>query len=189
MRLFIGIKIPDIPELSRLKKEVNSVDKISDISWVPPQNRHITLLYLGYTDESDQYLVQNCLRDISSKKSSFELRLKGINQFQKRRQKTVLWLAVEFCQTLMDLQEAIAKDLKECLQAHKFDEMPFIPHVTVARFSQRNKIQESFFQNYSETAWLQLSVNEFILYESKSSDHGLEYLPLEKYPFTIEKSL
>ena len=126
MRLFVGIELP-----WELRQRIGLLvgAGIPGARWVPSQNYHITLRFIG---EAPRYMAEEIDRALAALKApAFDLTLGGIGSFAKARRSHSLWLGVERSEKLERLQAKIESALQRCgLEAER---QRFQPHVTLAR--------------------------------------------------------
>jgi RNA 2',3'-cyclic 3'-phosphodiesterase len=181
-RCFIAIKIPldnsILKFLEFLKREFIS----SRISWVKPENMHLTLAFLGEISDQDIRETEEILEEASSKFSRIDFEIKGFGTFGNSQNPGVLWLGLNFTATLEKLKLKLDEDLKTI--GYMPDDRPFQPHLTLGRIkffnskTQLVKIQSS----YRETPFLKFSADKIILFESKLSSIGPEYFVIKDFP-------
>lgn len=149
MRCFIALDLPDrfVDELvyfsQQLKRAVAG-------RFVPPENYHVTLAFLGSIDESDSQVAINAMHDALEAlklelpedieliddyadyehEGTVSLVSDGLGKFGRSNDAT-LWLGLKKWPDVMDLAEALRSRLKEA--GLSFDEKDFLPHITVAR--------------------------------------------------------
>jgi 2'-5' RNA ligase len=177
-RLFIGIRTnPDkkFMELySSLRKELEG----ESIKWTPADNIHLTLVFLGQTDESRIPSIKEVLQHVSSDKKRFDISLRGFGVFKSLSDPKVLWAGVYPSDLLASLQGEIAGGLRE--KGFSIEEKPFSPHVTAGRI--KNIRDKDAFRiillKYHSTDIQQVHVSEVILFESITRQEGPVYKPL-----------
>ena len=126
MRLFVGLELPW--EL-RQRMAMLAGAGIPGARWVPMENYHVTLRFIG---ETPRYLAEEIDHALAALKApSFALTLGGIGTFAKGGRSQTLWLGVERCEPLERLQSKIETALQRC--GLEPERRRFQPHVTLAR--------------------------------------------------------
>ena len=127
MRLFVAVQLSE-----ELKKSITGT--LHDLkqkgvkgSYVPAKNLHLTLAFIGETDDPDQ--VKEALKGISYK--PFKLSLSEMGNFGN-----LLWVGMKGNQGL----SAAAKSVRDALDAAgiPYDRKAFTPHITIIRKSSGN---------------------------------------------------
>ncbi len=179
-RLFIAIpiKLNNLAKLSIL--EIQNQLSQNSIKWVSFDNIHLTLQFLGDTNENDIATIINILDNLQGYFTKFEVQLSGLHTFGSRDNPNVLWTKwIDNNQT-----KNLAKLLNEqisLINNIKSDEK-FIPHLTLGRIKRITNLSK-FNEIISNNANLSLgkySIDEIILFESKLKPHGPEYFALHK---------
>ena len=122
MRLFVAVQLSDEMKAS-ITGTLHELKKAGVRgSFVPTQNLHLTLAFIGETKEVET--VKNALRTVSFK--PFRLSLSELGTFDD-----LLWVGVKGNQGL----SALARDVRAALSAAGIpcDEQKFVPHVTAIR--------------------------------------------------------
>jgi len=98
---------------------------------VSPDNMHVTLKFLGDTDERCVPELLNVMKDAVKDVPPFEVRLVGTGVFPQLRNARVLWVGMEGADPL----KAIANRLEDGCDLLSFgrDRHEFSPHLTLAR--------------------------------------------------------
>ena len=125
--LFTALEIPQLVA-SRLTALQSFDEGAWDAGWVPEENFHVTLAYIGPVEEPLAADIDTELARIRS--PGFELRLKGVAAFGGKRPQ-VLYAAVERNEALLALAEkhfAVLRRLGLSVDARNYT-----PHVTLAR--------------------------------------------------------
>ncbi|GMQ85810.1 MAG: RNA 2',3'-cyclic phosphodiesterase [Acidimicrobiia bacterium] len=105
---------------------------------VPPANWHLTLRFLGATEEPQRDRVLVFLDDHAITEP-FVLGFVGLGSFPSPGRATVLWLGIG---RGSDRAAALAAVCEEAVQAAGFDpeDRPFHPHVTLSRIRPRKDV-------------------------------------------------
>jgi len=125
MRLFIGLALPETLT-ARLTAMMTG---LPGARWVPPENLHLTLRFIGEQDEREAAIVDEALTQIS--KPPFDLSVNGVGVFAHRRGPEAVWLGVAATPPLNDLQGAVERASVRAGLAP--EERRFRPHITLAR--------------------------------------------------------
>lgn len=129
MRTFIALELPD-----EFRGEVAAVSRIlaqcCQGHFLPYENLHLTLAFLGDIDEAESSLAIAALEEACRGMGPVPLESDGLGKFGRPRDAT-LWLGLRQGPELMGL----ASDVREQLSARglAFDGKPFLPHITLAR--------------------------------------------------------
>ncbi|MBI4668730.1 MAG: RNA 2',3'-cyclic phosphodiesterase [Elusimicrobia bacterium] len=135
MRLFFAIEIP--AELRRktagLCEEIKQGCPGLQAKWVPPQNMHITAVFLGEVDEARLEDLKNAARHALEGFPAFPAALNNLGVFPSRHSPRVLWIGLgegkkELTETAVRLGQALEKT------GIVFDKREPSPHLTIARF-------------------------------------------------------
>lgn len=172
-RLFFGLELPDA-----LKARLLSVQQpLEGARWQQPEQLHLTLMFLGSVQESQLGLVQSAAKSLPVK--PFNLSLLGLGCFGEPERPNVLWAGLEPSERLDALQRA----LSQRLVARGFEEEArrFLPHITLARFSQPSGSVRSVLTTYRDYSAGTMPVNFFSLFESDLTPEGPVYTVLDRF--------
>lgn len=178
-RLFIGIPIRSdrVVQLTETwRKDPNLNQNV--LKWVNPQNWHITLVFLGGTDESLLPELQELIEETFAFIMTFSTRLTAPGVFPNSGNPKVLWLGIETLQALIPAQIRLVEKLQQ--NGFILECKPLKPHLTLARIknaSHRNSLN-SLIELHQDTDFGSVSIDRVILYESKSTASGPVYQPL-----------
>jgi RNA 2',3'-cyclic 3'-phosphodiesterase len=147
---------------------------------VPPQNWHITLRFLGWTDDVafDRLLAALDEADLGP---SFDMMLGDMGAFPRPSSATVIWLAVSKGVTHL---EELAAVVEEAAQSAGFgpEDRPFRAHLTLTRVrpaEDASGLLDAF--PGADLGWRCRSV---VVFRSHLGRGGARYEPLETFPLT-----
>ncbi|MGQ8338723.1 RNA 2',3'-cyclic phosphodiesterase [Sunxiuqinia sp. A32] len=177
-RLFIGIKI----ELEAVLKQVADVLKRQlkneRIKWVPDENLHITLHFLGNTSAVQLQKVVELMHMEISRKNSFSFRLGEVAYFKRHAMPSALFFSLYDADELIEL----AGNLKDGLKDLGFNVgNTFKPHLTLGRvknLKDKRNFYETVHALQNDTQQV-VQVEKVILFESVLNPAGPIYKPLE----------
>ncbi len=130
MRLFIALKTTSFEdELYRVIEEIKPF--LKGVKIVERENLHITIKFLGETEQSKVPLIEGSLALASEKFSKFSFLIKGISGFPKEEKANVIFFdIVKGREAMILLAEFIEKEISK-LGFPK--EHSFVPHLTFGR--------------------------------------------------------
>lgn len=175
MRLFIAIELPD--EVKRLLDRLRS--DIPGARWVPAEQLHLTLAFLGEVDEESMKRLTGELAGIQA--PGFDLRFSGTGCFPDRRRPRVLWVGLQPEPLLSSLASLVRKAVLSCDIPQ--EERPFSAHVTLARLRFPAAREVGAFLDHPQQHELpRVSVREFILFQSSLTPKGAIHTPVKVFP-------
>ena len=102
------------------------------VRWVPPQNMHVTMRFLGDITEPMVAALKDALEAVARRTAPFEMRCGGLGAFPDLSRPRVLWIGVDSPgDEITGLHRRVAEVLEET--GFRTDDRPFHPHVTVGR--------------------------------------------------------
>lgn len=151
------------------------------IDWVPSERFHITLQYLGPTEESKISEIESVGRKICADFSKFEVSARGFGVFPNDTHPKVIWARVidNSEETLQKLADRFWNEMRAF--ANKPENYPFKAHLTVGRVRQARGVGEILFPIKALSLGTS-EVREVVLYESIVDENGrtLEYREISK---------
>lgn len=127
MRLFVAIQLSDEMKTSLINLMHDCKTKGIKGNYTPAQNLHLTLCFIGETQEVDT--VKQALRMVKYK--PFKLALTEPGNFDD-----LIWAGARSGQGINALVADIRKALHEA--GISFDEKKFVPHITLIRKASKN---------------------------------------------------
>jgi 2'-5' RNA ligase len=176
LRLFVAIEIPsDVRDLVE-----GAVAPIREMfpraKWVPKQNQHVTLKFLGSTYPRLVDRVTEAIGDVATAGQPFETRVDGLGAFPSQRRAAVLWAGLDDAGGRMSelasaLDTALAKEFAP-------EERAFTPHLTVARFKPPERLGELPTGLRSDV----FTIDQVVLFRSQVQRPAPIYTPVATFP-------
>ena len=162
-RLFIGIDVSSGTKTYIKKTLVPLHSKYPAISWIPVENLHITLAFLGYTTVLPALLIKALQKKLRAS-TCFPLELGEVGEIVKDRV-TVVW-EVTKSEELFRLYHMVGNVLVS-LGFHR-NKRTFHPHVTLGRSASNS---EKRLPQLAHT----FTVSELTLFDSHLKSSGAHY--------------
>ncbi len=177
-RTFIAVKVPPKKELTDMLLYLQDELKDEKIRWINPDNLHITLRFLGDTDELIIDQVSKDLKKAVTGSREFNLVLQGAGVFRSISYPRVLWFGLQDTDPLISLKKKIDEKLSFVDNDQQYKS--FTPHLTIGRMKRiidRKKLS-ILISELSNKFITQIEVKEFIYYESILRSDGAVYKPI-----------
>jgi 2'-5' RNA ligase len=136
LRAFIALEIPATLQHTIQESTLGLRQTLGDelIRWVPVQNIHLTLKFLGDVSSTNLDLIKQMLSAEAAQHSCSEMQVKGIGSFPNSRRPRVIWIGLQAPPVLESLQHSI--ESASARLGYGADEKSFSPHLTVGRVKQ-----------------------------------------------------
>jgi RNA 2',3'-cyclic 3'-phosphodiesterase len=179
-RIFIALKVEAGAALKTMISSFKSGLNKDAIKWTSLDNIHITLTFLGDTEEKKIKEVSSMLMEKCGGTGVFELTLKGSGVFRSLSDPRIIWTGIEPSEKLNFLNSSIMEGLKEL--NIKMEDRPFNPHLTIGRIKHLDEKEtlKSLIEQFKDQQLQMVPVSEVILYESVLLQSGPVYKPLNK---------
>lgn len=180
-RIFIAVRIDPEETLKKMISAFKSVLKDENIKWTNQENMHLTLAFLGDTEEKQINVINSMMTNSCEGFGRFELKIKGAGVFKNLNDPRVIWAGIDISERLNQLNSLIKTGLDEA--GTKMEERLFRPHLTLARIKHINpgNSLKDLIEKYRDTELQVVTVNEIILYESILLPQGPVYKPVSIY--------
>ncbi len=182
-RLFVAVEIPDNlkSELKNVQKELMKSD--FPMRWIDVSNIHLTLKFLGNTDEKDIIEVDKVLMSACSDYVPFSLEISGLGAFPNLSKPNVIWAGVNCLRTpLMDFQKFIESELTK--KGFLSEKRSYFPHLSLGRRvgkSDNVYLMQKLIDQYANRKLGIMSVRSVVLFESVLQKSGARYFKLASY--------
>ncbi len=183
IRTFIALEIPETlkEKLSRFQEKI--LQNSRGIRWVKPENIHLTLKFLGPTNEDTVGEISGILQQITQGKTRFPFHAEGLGAFPNTTNPKVIWAGIQSDRRLFSLQ----KDLDKTLSSAGFprEKKSFNAHLTLGRVKDP-RIKRDLRDMLDEYRHIDLGDYEFsriVFYESDLQPSGPVYSILKAVEF------
>lgn len=183
MRLFVAIEVPSEICLELERRTLALRSSLPRARWVKSGAMHLTLVFLGETDERRLPELHRELAAAFGAGEPMTLTIAEIGAFPPRGRKRVLWTGIEADGDLGELQARVAGAVERAAGV-EVERRPYHPHLTLARCK----------PPWAPAAVDRLAVDigteplgDFVaehgsLIKSELTPTGARYRTLEKYP-------
>jgi len=178
LRCFIGVFPNDETkqELSALLKTLKDEVALKHLRWLPLENLHITLRFLGITTEEIIKALITELTQAFKTTQAFTMTLENLHYFPSNRKPHVLALAIN----PQDQLKQLSKQTEEIITQHEFEpeKRDFNAHLTLARLKNNKPHKLPPLKN---TIQIPFNVNTVSLIHSQTLDSGVNYTTLHRW--------
>ena len=135
LRAFIAVELPiEIRQAacaatSKLRKEIGEL-----VRWVPLENMHLTLKFLGDVAPSNMDMLSQMLRAETELFNCFDLGLNGLGSFPSPKRPRVIYIGIQAPAALESLYRGIESASRRL--GYESEERGFSPHLTLGRVKQ-----------------------------------------------------
>lgn len=181
MRLFVGIALNSEAKQAIAAWTSELREAFLRLRWSLPEQWHVTLQFLGETDEESCSCVVERLREVHAQAADIELSEPGF--FERAG---VFHISVTPTASLIALHDEVEQALLPC--GFEPEERAFSPHITLARRKGRGPSPD-FARMKKAVRWGKpaarlpsFQANEFLLYQSFTGPEGSKYEVRERFP-------
>ncbi|GEM_PF-2371905 len=179
-RTFVAIKIKVNSDfVSSLKKLQIELIK-ENIRWIDINKYHLTLCFVGNTDDKILDLLSNKLNNELRNYSEFCISSTNFDVFRSSGKHRVFYVGIENSNYLIKIKEIVQNIFMS--YEYQFEVREFKPHVTIARAKQindRNNLVK-ICEKYKDEFKFNLSIKNIYFYESVLSYQGFIYKGISK---------
>jgi len=136
LRAFIAIELPKntLDAIEKQTARMRQTLGTDIIRWVPTQNMHLTLKFLGDIAASHVDFLKQLLTREAGSHPQFNLQLGGLGSFPTSRRPRILWIGIHAPADLTSLQKSIEAGTSRL--GYEQEEHAFSPHLTIGRTRQ-----------------------------------------------------
>jgi 2'-5' RNA ligase len=176
-RLFVAVAMPTWVTPAIEAAVAPWMVRFPEARWVAPQDRHVTLNFLGLTPPRLDGWLGDRVREVAGLTQAFEIHLAGLGAFPSSRRARVLWVGVKdesghLATMVKALESGLAPEFAP-------ERRPFTPHVTVARSDPALEVPSEYTASPLTAA---VPVREIVLFRSVGGRPSARYEALELFP-------
>jgi 2'-5' RNA ligase len=182
LRCFIALELP-----KELKSDISSLtenlrDSGADVRWVPSENLHLTLKFLGNVPEEGLPGIRERVEEAAARSRSFKALLSGVGVFPGARRPRVVWIGLEDADELPALQGRIDENLRAL--GFQPEGRPFSPHLTIGRVrSQKGTVRlMKGLEALKDTVFGEFTAGSVSVMKSRLGPSGAKYTRLYGIP-------
>jgi RNA 2',3'-cyclic 3'-phosphodiesterase len=176
------VDVPAGPALEALATDLRKAS--GSLKVVPTDRLHLTLKFLGDTEEGLVPEIVTAIREATAEVRPFELRIRGAGAFPSLGRMNVIWVGAEGAEALA----RIAETLEASLESLGFprERRPWKAHVTLARVKGHRDLDRvrQILEAQRDASFGTISVDAVHLKKSVLKPEGAEYTILESVPLT-----
>jgi 2'-5' RNA ligase len=131
LRLFVAVNLPATVRETVYDALAPVRRAVPEVRWTKPESLHVTLMFLGDTDEAKCDAVITALAAAARRHSPFRIAIEDVDAFPSLRRPSIWILRVADGGALRLLQAAVERALVPL--GFAADERPFTPHITIGR--------------------------------------------------------
>ena len=180
MKLFVTVNMSTYikEEIMEIMPQLRS--NITEGRFVPMDNLHITMLFLGEVDKEKLSLVEKAMDESIKGIEPFVLMIEGLGVFPNEKHPNILWAGVKGDIVVLNkLYGKLLENIRKLGLPHDA-KSSYTPHVTLAR-----KIGDGYQKGEISLKSKKWQVDSLELYESLLSKDGIKYQKLFTKKFII----
>ena len=175
-RLFVACDVPEEARAWALRAVQR--EAFEDARWVPIENQHLTLKFLGGTPEEKVIGVIESCSAVASSNSPRSVGLGELGVFPSLRRVSVLWVGVsDEGGILKDLASGLDDELSR--RGWEPEKRPYVPHLTLARFKPPQRLRDLPMLPDDRPTF---EIDAIVLYRSHLGPTGSRYEVVERFP-------
>jgi len=176
-RAFISADLPLLPRIEALARDLREASR--DLKVVSVEHLHLTLKFLGDTEEGLVPEIVSAMREASAGVAPFTLHIRGTGAFPDLSRPSVLWVGIEGADPLARMAKSLDHDLAAL--GFEPERRPWSPHVTLARVRGGRKMErvQALLEARRTEDFGQARVEEIHLKKSVLRPEGPEYTTVE----------
>ena len=182
LRCFIAIEIPETVKRSIAYISDSLKKSGADVKWIADENIHITLQFLGETEESLIPEIKEALYKILAPYSLFYIKIGDVGCFPSARRPRIIWVGIEDSQSLINLYKNIASEMVKF--GYQKEERGFTPHLTIGRVKSNRNMGELLkrLEEFTVTDFPAFEVQNIRLMKSELKPSGAKHYCLAEIP-------
>ena len=175
MRLFIALPLG--PQVEACLGEISNLLKRKGgaVKWVDPRNIHLTVRFLGDTEETKVTALKELLNTVAGRHSTVMATIDRLGAFPNLRRPRVFWAGLR---DNLDVLENLATEVEQGVRQLGFEpeQKRFKPHLTMGRVKENQGLDSlmAFISSY-EFVKTPLKLDRLVLFKSTLTPRGPIY--------------
>lgn len=189
LRAFIAVEIPlSIRQAILDQTEFLRAALGSIVRWVPLDNMHLTLKFIGDVSPANVDMLSQMLINETTGCEPFSMDIGGLGSFPTPRRARVIWVGIRAPTALASLQRGLESAAARL--GYEEEARPFSPHLTIGRVRQQVSASEqqqvrAALEKAQVSALGVAEVTAVHLFKSDLKSSGAEYTRLFSAPLKI----
>ena len=177
-RGFIAIDIDSFPKLVEFERDIKNSG--ANVKLVEPENIHLTLKFLGDTDELLIDRIEEIMKESVKEIEPFTIKFKSAGVFPNERYIKVMWIGIENGEIIGKIASKIDKKISDL--GFEKEKRKFSVHLTIARVkSAKNKEKLlQIIEKYRDVEFNSIKVESIKLKKSDLTPKGPIYTTLKE---------
>jgi 2'-5' RNA ligase len=177
-RGFIAIDIKSFQKLIDFERDIKKTG--ANVKLVEPENIHLTLKFLGDTDEILINSIEKIMKDSVESMKPFKICLKGAGVFPNERYIKIVWIGIENGDKIAQIASNIDENITKL--GFTRDRREFSAHLTIARVKNLKNKQAliDVINKYRDVEFLEINVDTIKLKKSNLTPKGPIYSTLKE---------
>lgn len=176
MRLFIALELSEEQRRELALFQARFKSNFSGVRWVKPEGMHLTLKFIGETDQARVESISDVMDSVVRSEQPFNTVYSGCGVFPAPGKARILWVGLN---RGAEITTEIAERLDSSLsgQGFKKEKQQFKPHLTIGRIRQslESKLINEFLNSGDDFHTSPALVNSITLFRSNLTSHGAFY--------------
>lgn len=176
-RAFISADLPAIPSLVSLVEDLRQASR--ELKLVTPDHLHVTLKFLGDTEEGLVPEIVSAMREAASGIPPLTVTVRGTGAFPTLARPRVIWIGLDGAEPLARMAKLLDAHLRTL--GFEADTRPWSPHVTLGRVRAPRDLgcAQDLLRSHEGDTFAEVRIEDIRLKKSVLRPQGPEYTTLE----------
>lgn len=133
IRCFVAVELPAEVKARIERQTARLRSGSADVKWVPPENLHLTIKFLGGVPQAEAPGLADILREAVRGTEPFEVEVAGAGVFPGVKSPRVFWIGFKDPESRLS---GLARRVEDALEQAGYprEQRSFTPHLTLGRF-------------------------------------------------------
>ncbi len=184
-RLFIAVKLIPDDNLLKVYYSLQKAFQHDRIRWVPSENFHLTLKFLGNTPEEKISTISEVISNTVTSFKPINVKIVKSGVFGSKYKPRVIWFGIEENNQLQKLGMELFNNLNDV--GFPKDRQNFVPHLTIGRITKiaDKQLFNNEFRKVSNMFLQSTTIDKVILFESILTSKVPEYNVIESFSLKL----